>query len=77
MGWNLCWMLRLYVSFVFLSLSPKSVSSCFFNSNVFIRYFFIPETKGLSLEQIDLLYRESSGTSFDLFILFLLTDLLL
>jgi hypothetical protein len=25
------------------------------------RYFFVPETRGLSLEQIDRMYRESSG----------------
>lgn len=68
MGLNLCWMLYLHVSFLFVFfLLPLFIVWIFFKKN---RYFFIPETKGLTLEQIDLLYRESSGNVLFLFFLF-------
>jgi hypothetical protein len=59
LGFDLYWMLHLYVSSNLLS------SGCCWPSALsfyLCSYFFIPETRGLSLEQIDLLYRESSST---------------
>ena len=69
-GWNLCWMLHLYLSFVFSLSSPLVIF-------YFSRYFFVPGTKRLSLEQIDPLYRQSSSIFFDLFPFFFLINLLL
>ena len=72
-------MLHLYVSFVFSLSSPLVVVVVVVVVVIFYfsRYFFVPETKRLSLEQIDPLYRQSSSIFFDLFPFFFLINLLL
>ena len=72
MGRHLCWVLRLCVCLsYFLSLS---VVADVLVGNL-LSYFFVPETRGLSLEQIDRMYRESSSMFWVLFWVLSFSDL--
>ena len=72
MGRHLCWVFRLCVCLSY----PLSLSVV---ADVLVgnlrRYFFVPETRGLSLEQIDRMYRESSSMFWVLFWVLSFSDL--